>query len=131
VTSRWPFPGDSPAVRARKVAWAYRAALTELGHIEIVAELDARFISWDEEWVCPVRTYDDEDWVTAREAGGIAGVAEGTISIARVRGRIKARRDGRRFLYRVADVRQLSFARRERRANTTVRVNDNGRSVSA
>lgn len=77
---KWPFPGDSPVVRARKVALAYRTVALEaasdlqvlaaaLSKVDLslvdeeavqvlikrrpndpVAELDERFLQWGEKW---------------------------------------------------------------------------------
>jgi hypothetical protein len=139
MTNEWPFKGDSPAVRARKVAWAYRAAaeqmqarLAELdpehADKDAVADLDQRFRQWGERWPAPVRHYEMDEWVTAKEAADIAGIAPGTIGSLRVRGRIDARLvDGKTFLYRVRDVHELAGKVRGRRGNATDRVRVRGR----
>lgn len=135
MSSRWPFAGDSVTVRARKIAWAYRAVIEEAAAdnpalLLKLSELDERFRSWDESWIAPKKTFSMDDWVTATEAGSILGVSGGAVSVLRVKGRIKGRRDGKRFLYLVADVWSLSDRPRRRTQPATDRVHANGRSVS-
>lgn len=132
MTLHWPWPGDAPVVRARKIAWAYRAALEEIAP-DKVAELDARFRQWGERWPAPVRHYEPHEMVTAEEAGDILALSGGAVSSLRVNGRIKGHYDKptRRFLYRVEDLHKLSSTLRRRKPSTTDRVSDDGRSVSS
>lgn len=130
MAGRWPHPGDSPIVRARKCAWAYRAALESAGRQDLVAELDNRFMDWDERWVAPVGRYEPTDWVTAKEAGELLGVSDGTISKNRMNGRIKGRKVNQTYFYLVTDVYALSDSVRRRKTSPPVRVPDNGSSVS-
>lgn len=127
--SRWPFPGESPRTRSRKIAWAYRAELQEVAP-ERAAELDARFVSWDESWVCPTRSFAPDDLVTANEAGTLIGKSGRYVSAMRVNGWLKGKRDGKRYLFKVSDVFELA----ERRSFTISIPKDtvtaNGRSVS-
>ena len=113
--ARWPFPGDSPAARARKIALAYRAALEAIDP-KTAGELDERFRSWGERWPAPVRSYNDDEWVTADEAGDLIGISGGTISSLRVRGRIDGKFDGKRYLFLVIYVYKLSGDVRGRRS---------------
>lgn len=137
VTTQWPWPGDSPLVRARKCAWAYRAALAELKP-EIAQELDERLgRKWGERWITgtPV-AYEPDDWVTSKEAGEILGMSPGRVGQLRIQGRIKAVLEGgKRFKYRVSDVYALSETVRRRgwnlnqgsqKANTSDRVGADG-----
>lgn len=117
-------------MRARKIAWAYRAALEKAGPPEAVSELDERFLGWGERWIAPPAVYKPDDYVTAVEGGQLLGVSDGTISEQRMRGRIKGVRDGKRYLYKVADLWELSTSLRRRSDSPTVRVPNNGRSVS-
>lgn len=128
---RWPFPGDSPTAAARKVALAYREALAKHDQAA-VDEMDRRFQQWGQGWVNPEhRDYDPDDMITAEEAGALIGVVAGTIGHLRLRNRIKGEFDGKRFLYRVSDVYQLSNSVRRRKDSPTVRVNANGTTVSS
>jgi len=130
MAGRWPHPGDSPIVRARKVAWAYRAALESAGRADLVAELDDRFINWDEVWITPQGRFEPTDWITAKQAGALLGVSDGTISKNRMSGRIKGRKVNQTFFYKVSDVYELSDQVRRRKTSPPVRVPDNGSSVS-
>lgn len=109
VTTKWPFPGDSPLIRARKVAWAYRAALAELKP-EIADDLDDRLArQWGERWITGTAAYGPDDWVTSGEAGEILGMSPGRVGQLRVEGRIKGVLEGgKRFKYKVSDVYALS-----------------------
>lgn len=131
---QWPFAGDSPILRARKVAWAYQALARELAP-DRVSEMDARFRSWGEFWVAPVAHYDPDDWVTAEEAGAIVGVSINYISALRRDGRLAGRldpSDRRRFLFRVGDLQALKPRRRgvALQAGRTDKVIANGATVS-
>lgn len=113
---QWPQPGDSPVVKARKVALAYRASaaafqdqLTALlaivaanPHVaavvspqlitvdaQTVQQLDERFARWGETWHYPRPThFHDDDWVSAKVAAEITQLAPGTIHRLRVERRI-------------------------------------------
>lgn len=126
----WPFAGDGPTVRARKIAWAYRAALSEAGLLDAMAELDERFCSWGEGWISPNRTFKLDDMVTAAEASTITGLDSGTISSMRVQGRLKGTRDGKRYLYKVSDLHEIANRQMRKRPTWEDRVTANGRSVS-
>jgi hypothetical protein len=130
LSSQWPFAADSPLVRARKVAWAYRAALESAADPGVVQDLDERFLGWGERWITPAQSYKPDDLVTAQEAGGLIGVDGGTVSERRLKGHIVGVRDGRRYLYKVADVYALATRVHRRKTSQAVRVPDNGRSVS-
>ncbi len=114
----WPFPGDSPIARARKVGLAYRALAKEQEQIiagltdaiekvkkgsldpalleapkppnGTVADLDQRFVEWGETWHCDVqRTFGPDDMVKAGDAAALIQVSVGTLGRARIRGVIK------------------------------------------
>lgn len=138
--SEWPFPGDTAIVRARKVAWAYRAVAEKLqarvneldpnNAGDEVADLDTRFRQWGERWPAPVRNYDPDEWISADEAGRIAGVSGGYISSLRVAGRIEGKMvDRKSFRYQVRDVHRLAEVIRRRRESSTDRVGANGKFV--
>lgn len=113
----WPFPGDSPVVRARKMALAYRA-LAEGFSVRQVEELDDRFLTWGEQWHLPQPiVYSEGDWVHVTEAARLIHVNPHTLSTLRVRGRIKGRicRGKRRgFEYLYEDLMKLSTQLRGR-----------------
>lgn len=132
MTTRWPYPGDSVLTRTRKVAWAYRALAEKLSGDDttLLDELDERIRSWDEGWIAPKKVYHPDDWVPAKEAIDVAGIADASVSKARINGRIQGRRDGKRFMYRVGDLWGLAATMRRRNTTQQSRVPDNGRSVS-
>ena len=154
---QWPYPGDSPVARARKVAGAYRslaqeqaAALAQcatvldavdrrlvafkdpavLSQIDACVKalsaltppeaLDTRFREWGEGWHADIPVhYEQDDWVTAKEAAPIVGLNKGTLGQLRIRGRIKGKWDknlGSRggWRYRVGDLWKLSTEKRGR-----------------
>lgn len=159
---KWPFPGDSPVVRARKTALAYREIARGMrAETEALAEairkidpriiawiedddftklykeiqakaypmdnpidaLDQRIFSWGEEWHAEIEeTYNDDDWITAKVAAKILGVAPNTVSRMRNRGRLAGRLEekqfgdpgGGTFMYRYGDVIALSSEVRTR-----------------
>ncbi len=125
----WPFPGDSPVARARRVAGAYRqiAAATNPA---AVAEADQRFTQWGETWVAPGPPVALNDLVSAETAGNLIGVSAAAIRTARRRGRIVGVPFGKHHRYRVSDVYQLSSNVRGRREqNPTVTVTADGSTV--
>jgi hypothetical protein len=120
ATKPWPFHGDSPAARGRKVALAYRALAVELLNAamkagaevdpDAIRATDERFMKWGEEWLDtgPV-VYNPEDKVIARVAGSLIGVVGGTVGRYRQLGKIKGEWDqvNHCFRYKVADVYEL------------------------
>lgn len=134
---RWPFLGDSPVARARKMALAYREALGQRAP-DLVAEMDERFVRWGERWHNAAVAVDlsDDDWVSTEEAAALIQISRGSMSRLRVEGRIKGRyRKGERgFEFRVGDVYKLSTELRGRGSNwrgrgSTDKVPANGSSV--
>lgn len=115
---KWPFPGDAVLVRARKVAWAYRAVVEEIAPARC-KELDEKFTEWGEHWHCSqIAPYDGNDLLPTIEAASLIGITSGSLSNLRVVGRIKGykRRDrGRGFAYKVNDLLELSTQIRNRR----------------
>lgn len=71
MNRRWPWPGDTPTDRVRRMVTAYREALLEAapGNAD---ELDSRFTDYGEGWVRPPATtpinLDEEITVTAAAA---------------------------------------------------------------
>ncbi len=134
----WPFKGDSPVARARKMALAYRAALEQYNR-DLVKGMDDRFVRWGERWHTPQPVaYSDDDWIPTDDAAALIQITPGTLSRLRVSGRIngKLRKHvdgGRGFAFRVADVYKLSSELRPRGLQprtSTDKVSDSGSSVS-
>lgn len=127
--SAWPWPGDSPVARARRIALAYRAALHD--HAPgLAADLDTRFTRWGESWVAPRHVPPGDELVSAEDAGTLIGISSGAIGKLRRDGRIQGVKTGRKYEYAVADVYRLSSEARRRGPHTTDTVQDNGRAVS-
>jgi hypothetical protein len=91
----WPYAGDSPVARARRVAQAYRARL-EILDLDGCHDLDRLFADLGETWVAPrVLTVQPTDWLTAAEAADLAGVGVATLRQWRRRGLLSGERDAR------------------------------------
>ena len=111
----WPYPGDSPTTRAKRVALAYREQLRQAapGRCEL---LDHSMRDYGQHWVItrPV-TVEPDAWVDAKHAAEIAAMSLSTLRGLRLAGRITGRcRSARRWEYRVADVMALSTMPRRR-----------------
>ncbi len=117
MAKEWPFPGDSPVARARKMALAFRAALEEVKP-ELVEDLDDRFLQWGERWhTSRPAPYEPDEWIPTKEAADLINLSVGALSSLRVSGRIKGRLRrprGRGFEFKVADVLELSTKLRGR-----------------
>jgi hypothetical protein len=126
----WPYPGEAPLVRARRVAQAYRAAL-ENANQEACDLIDARLMAWGETWVVPrLITWGPDDMITSAEAADVLCTSPGGVSTLRRRGRIDGIRqpDGS-YRYRAADVARLSTGVRRRTRHTTDTLTDDGRTA--
>ncbi|GAA1962044.1 helix-turn-helix domain-containing protein [Amycolatopsis minnesotensis] len=115
----WPWPGDSPLDRARRVARTYREALLRDAP-ETCAELDDRCRELGQSWVVPKPlTFGQDDLLDADEVADMCDVRPGTVRQWRRRGLPTVDTvDGVR--YRVADVLAYHADRRIRRANMAV-----------
>ena len=110
----WPFPGDSPTARARRVALAYRARLLMLNPAACEA-LDAQMRNMGQRWVAPtIQAHRMDDWVPPRVAAELAAVELATLREWRRRGRLTGRKRDGRWEYQVRDVLALSTATRRR-----------------
>jgi hypothetical protein len=121
VTGRdpWPWPGDSPLDRARRVARSYRDALKHAAP-DVCTELDRRSCELGQTWVVPKPlTYGQDDQLTAEEVADMCDVRPDTVRQWRKRGLpIVDTPDGPRYL--VADVLNYHAQIRYRRARRTV-----------
>lgn len=111
--TRWPFPGDSPLDRARRVAASYREAARSAG-VE-VERLDAHFVRLGESWVSGVEVTVDDDVLTAAELEQALGIPASRVWQWKARGMLEPVATGP-SRYRVADVRELEAAMRRKRA---------------
>jgi len=123
-TSSWPFPGESPVIRARRCALAYRALAADAG--ADVSTLDAKIREWGETWLAlSVVVHGPDDWLTAAQAAEMAHTTPHNIRAARRRGRITGRKGANgewQFLAR--DVATLSSRVRSRKPRGTVTLAD-------
>lgn len=119
VNPGWPYPGDSPVVRARRVALAYRARLAELDEPACTA-LDELCRQWGQGWaVVHLLTFDWEDWLTPRQAAELASVQVRHIAKLRRNGRLNGRRNEGRWEYQAGEVlAALSLTVRSHRKRT-------------
>ena len=71
----WPFHGDTPLDRARRVAASYRQALLDR-YPDAAFALDDQFTDWGETWVAPTLEpdLDLEAWVTVDVAADHVGL---------------------------------------------------------
>ena len=131
ANSRWPFPGEPPLVRARRVAHAYRALAADAG--ADTTELDNLIKTWGESWAVPrLTTCGPDDMLTASEAGDLLATSAAAINNLRRKGRLPGTKDGNgRWKYRARDVTALSARPRSRKPRATDTLHDNGRSVPA
>jgi hypothetical protein len=125
--ARYPFPGDSPVVRARRIANAYRHDL-QAADPDACARRDAQIVGWGERWAVPEAViYKDDDWITAAQAADLASVAADTIGQLRRRGRLKGRprTDGKGYEYQARDIYNLNWGRSRQSATPTDSINAN------
>ncbi len=107
--TRWPWPGDTPAERARRIANAMLAMVPE--EQRQVAVRHAHELG--ETWLgVEVVMWGPEDIVTTREASTVAHVGESTIRKWHSEGHLVNVTTGR---YRVVDVLECSARMRDRR----------------
>lgn len=114
----WPFPGDTPTDRARRIAQSYRAELMLVAP-EVAERVDARAVLFGEHWVTGrLATTDMDTMLPARPMAELVG-EEGPDVIRQwaTRGKIPRYRDGDgRTVYRVGDVVDHQAEQRRRRA---------------
>lgn len=81
--------GATPLVRARKLAVAYRQALSEVDPVAC-GQVDAAARRWGEaSWAMPsLVSYGLDDWLGASEAAGLASVNRNTLCLWRRRHRL-------------------------------------------
>lgn len=86
--SSWPYPGDTPLQRSRRLAIAYRQHLNTTNP-DLCAALDEAARSYGEDWVCgSLLTTPDDELLTTAQAAEHAGVDIETVRQWRKRGYI-------------------------------------------
>lgn len=114
--NRWPFPGDSPLVRARKVALAYRAALA-VTDPEACVRLDTLLGGYGETWAVPrVQRYELDDWLDVADAADLASVDPAQLRVWRRRGLLVGRKVGMKWEYQAREILAMSTRLRRRGA---------------
>ncbi|MFY1686479.1 hypothetical protein [Plantactinospora sp. WMMB782] len=109
--TRWPFPGDTPLVRARKIAQMYRARLRALD-TDACDEADATAHQFGETWVAPkVITALDDDLLDPADAADFLCTSTANIRRLRLAGRLNGHHTADGWRYLVADLRNLQHAR--------------------
>jgi len=126
----WPFPGDSPEARARRVALAYRTAL-ELVAPHVTAELDERIVQWGQSWIVPrLHIHDPSEWLHVGAAAELLCITPAAVGALRRRGRLPARKDTRGiWQYRTRDITRLSAEPRRRGQQVTDTLHSDGRTT--
>lgn len=75
MTTRWPYPGDSPVDRSRQVAIQYRAALERVDPVACHA-IDQAATWAGESWVAPGYAIEiEDDQVTVVRAAELVGMS--------------------------------------------------------
>jgi hypothetical protein len=109
--ARWPYNGDTPLVRARKIAHMYRARLRALD-THACDDADATAIGFGETWVIPrVITADDDDLLDPADAADYLCVSTAQVRQLRRTRRLHGIETAEGWRYRVADLRALQNAR--------------------
>lgn len=105
-SGRWPFPGDSPLVRARKVAQMYRARLRALS-LDACDDCDRTAVGFGEKWVAPrLVHYNDDDLLRPADAADYLCITTTALGLLRARGRLEGVYDEakRMWRYRFAEL---------------------------
>lgn len=114
--SGWPYKGDLPIARARRVAMAYRARLEKIDPAGC-DELDRLFSSWGERWMLsrPV-TYDLDDWLEPAQAAEIALTTTANLRRLRIAGKLHGMlgTDGK-WRYQAREILRVISSTRSRR----------------
>lgn len=112
--SKWPYPGDTPLVRARKVAQAYRAHL-HATNPDVCAAVDDMARAFGETWAVPRLVIHDRDaLLTAAEAADYTCLSPAALRQLRRRGRLAGHHVGGHWYYRITDLDNLAANRRRR-----------------
>lgn len=109
--SAWPYPGDSPLARARRIAHMYRQQLRTLNRAT-ADRLDDTAVSFGETWVIESAViYQDDDLLDPRDAAAYLCVTTDAVRVLRARGRLTGHSVDGTWHYRFRDLRQLSEKR--------------------
>lgn len=117
--TEWPYPGDSPNARARRVAHAYRATLETYAPLAC-QQLDNRMRDLGQHWVTPDHiTIDPDQWLSPAQAADLMCVETDTIRQMRRRGILTGRKTGHHWQYQTREIEQAFAQPRERNRTVT------------
>lgn len=124
MTSKWPWPADSPIDIARRLLQSYRLALQQIDP-ESCRLIDVHATTIGQGWVAPkVETVNPDDLVSAAEAAELIGVEVNTIYQWATRKHVpRHHAAGHPTRYRVGDV--LEHVAKIRRARASAREKQN------
>jgi hypothetical protein len=116
VTGYWPWPGDTPLDRARRIALSFRNALYEISPDAAMA-IDDQVTGWGELWVVPaIETVDLDDWVTVDVAASHVGLtAKAVYNWVYTRDLESKTGNDKRLRVKLRDVLEMNRDLRERR----------------
>lgn len=118
--TRWPYPADTPLVRARKIAHMYRG-IAHAANPDACQEADATARMYGETWAVPhVITAHDEDLLTPADAADYLCTSTANIRRLRLTGQLNGHHTPEGWRYQVADLKTLQ-QRRPRNTSSNTR----------
>lgn len=116
----WPWPGDSPEDKAKRVALAYRQRLEACNPLA-AAELDTYWQAHGAGWVTPAHTpLDLDEWLTPSEMADRLHIDPRRMRDWARRGQIRVMDINARRMYCVGDVIEHMRQTRLRRVSATM-----------
>lgn len=114
--SEWPFPGDSPLARARRIAQMYRQALNT-ANPQLCNDVDETACSFGETWAVPrLVIHRDDDLLRPIHAADFLCISPDALRLLRNRGRLIGELINGVWHYRVHELRKVT-EKRERTPN--------------
>lgn len=114
MSGKWPFPGESPLARARRIAHMYRAHLRALS-VDLCDEADATAAQFGETWAIPqVVTVDEHMLLTPAQAADWLCTSTANIRRLRLAGRLPGDKTRHGWRYKLSDLKELQATRRRR-----------------
>ena len=107
----WPFDGESPVARARRITHMYRARLRALS-VAACDDTDQAAIAFGETWVVPrLLTHNDDDFLPPADAADFLCIKVDSLGDLRRRGRLTGHMIDGVFHYLVKDLRAVQEKR--------------------
>lgn len=123
----WPWPGDGPADRAKRVALSYRHLLVQIVGGDVfdpslaLEALDGRWAELGAGWVKPTDSpLRLDDWLTAQEMADLFHISAKQVYMWGYRSHIEVIESNGEKRYRVGDVVDYERQRRGRRHTSAV-----------